>query len=206
MGPLKKDYIELKSSYTLKEVADTVMCQPTDWIESLLATRLTKDYYLKHIKNLKDQPPRNQSINKWASKINSYQNMRYKWPVSIWKKHQHPLTIGKRNIKWHWESISSQAQWLPVLVKLWGKRDTYTCWWECKSSCYGNQSEGASKTERKITIWLSSDIPESLPEGSIFRYVRNTCTSVFPMELFKIARLDLASVSVIRCIVTMSYE
>lgn len=83
MGPLERDYIELKSFYSSKQVTDTVMYQPTDWIESLLATRLIKDYYLKHIKNLKEQPPRNQTINKWASKINSYQKMRYKWPVSI---------------------------------------------------------------------------------------------------------------------------
>lgn len=73
------DYIELKSSYTSKEETDTVMCQPTDWIESLLITHLTKDYYLKHIKNLKVQPPRNQTIDK----INSYQKMKYRWPVSI---------------------------------------------------------------------------------------------------------------------------
>lgn len=112
----------------------------------------------------------NHPINTWANWLNKQFSKTYKWSIHILKCTQHVRLLRKSKLKAFWDSIPSQAEWLPstnVHVDLGKGGDLY-------AAVHTSDNTGIKPTE--LPRGPAIPLLGMNPKDSRSAHYRNTCT------------------------------
>jgi hypothetical protein len=103
----------------------------------------------------------NNPSNKWANEVNKHLlNMKYRWPIDIWKKCLVSLDIWETQIKTTLRLHLPQPEWLPLekqtmnVVRMWGSGHAYSYYHATAVSLWSLSLKDCKSIQAVITMFI----------------------------------------------------
>jgi hypothetical protein len=125
----------------------------------------------------------------------SSQKKKYNWLIRTWRNVQHHCQKGNANqnytdISFHSSQDGDHQENKSLLARMWGKRNSIHCWWECdlvqplcKPVC-----KFFKKLKMEYIIWSCYTAPGMYLRECKPAYSKDACIPMFTAALLKVAK------------------